>query len=162
MIEKFTNLSPETQTIILVVLGLVAALGPLLSLIGTITAALPALTAAFGVLTGPVGLVIGIIGALIAAGVLLYKKLGHYKRKSTRDMDERNKNLFRCDGKHKRKLSDVWNWIKDFAKSFIKGGVIGIIDDYIIKPLFGINLFDIGKNIIRGLIDGIKKHDRSG
>ena len=34
--EKFANLSPQTQTTILKVVGLVAALGPLLSIIGTI------------------------------------------------------------------------------------------------------------------------------
>ena len=79
----FGNLDGTTQTIILVILGLVAALSPLLSLISTITAALPALSAAMTFLTGPVGLVVAAVGALIAIGVALYKNWDLIKEKAT-------------------------------------------------------------------------------
>ena len=149
-------MSPETQTIILVVLGLVAALGPLLTLIGTITTALPALTTAFGASMGPIGLVIGIVTALIAIGVLLYKNWDTIKEKSVEIWENIKKVFGEAMEDIKSKLSTAWEWIKDFSKSFVKGGILGIVNDYILKPFLGIDLFEIGKNIIRGLIDGIK------
>ncbi len=79
-VQKFGELSPATQKTIMIIAGIVAAIGPLLiglgmaaSAVTAITAALPLLGTAFAALTGPVGLVVAIIGGLIVAGVLLYK-----------------------------------------------------------------------------------------
>lgn len=72
-IASFREMSPETQKIIVVIGGVVAAIGPLIAIIGTVLTAIPAMTAgiaslgtAFTVLTGPIGLVVAAIGALIA------------------------------------------------------------------------------------------------
>lgn len=72
--EKFGDLSPTAQKIILVVGGVVAAIGPLLvafasigSAVVTILPWLPALGTAIGVLTGPVGLVVAAVVGLVVA-----------------------------------------------------------------------------------------------
>lgn len=109
--KKFGELSPETQKVILVTAGLVAAIGPLLAVGGTIvsgigtvitlfstvsgaiavvttgaaaaTPAIGALATAFTVLTGPVGIVIGVVAGLIATGVALWKNWDVIKEKAS-------------------------------------------------------------------------------
>lgn len=87
MASAWSNLSPETQKIILTIAGIIAAIGPLLIIfgkiatgIGAIIQVLPMLGGAFSALAGPVGIVIAIIGALIAIGVLLYKNWDTIKK----------------------------------------------------------------------------------
>ena len=70
--DWFKSIGPQGQQVILVIMGIVAAIGPLLSIIGTIIGALPMLSAAIGALTGPIGIVIGIIAALVAAITYLW------------------------------------------------------------------------------------------
>ena len=69
--NAFANLSPTTQKTIMIVLALVAALSPLLSMIATISMALPVLipiiTGVGAVLSGPVLLAIG----AVVAGVIV-------------------------------------------------------------------------------------------
>ena len=109
----FGNLDGTTQTIILVVLGLVAALSPLLSLISTITAVLPVLSSAMAFLTGPVGLVIAAVAALVAIGVALYKNWDTIKEKATQ-LWENLKATF-------QKIKDAITKPIEAAKDFIKG-----------------------------------------
>ncbi len=78
--DWWNGMSPETQKMILIVGGIVAAIGPLLMLVGSLAGALgsiialaPVLGGAFTALLGPVGLVIAAIAAAIAIGVALYK-----------------------------------------------------------------------------------------
>ena len=87
VVTWFGNLDGTTQTVILTVLGLVAAISPVASLLGNLntivtvgTTVMGALSGAGGVLsgvftflTGPVGLAIAAFAALVAGGVLLYK-----------------------------------------------------------------------------------------
>ncbi len=61
--EWFSNLSPTTQTLILVVVGLAAAIGPLVTIVGALSTAFAFLAA------NPIVLV---IAALVALGVGLY------------------------------------------------------------------------------------------
>lgn len=72
--NAFAQLSPTTQKTIMIVLALVAALSPLLSMIATISMALPVLipiiTGVGAVLSGPVLLA---IGAVVAAVIVLIK-----------------------------------------------------------------------------------------
>lgn len=82
VLSWFANLDGTTQTVILTVIALVAALSPVLSLISTISAALPALSAAIGFITGPIGLVIAAVAAVIAIGVALYKNWDVIKEKA--------------------------------------------------------------------------------
>lgn len=82
-IDKFANLSPATQKVIIVVAALVAAIGPLLIMLGTIMTILPVLGTAFGALAGPIGIVIAIITGLIAGGILLVKNWDKIKAAAT-------------------------------------------------------------------------------
>lgn len=84
-VSAFENLSPGIQKAILVVVGLVAAAGPLLAIVGSILAVLPSVVAGFGLfsvaltaLTGPIGLVVLGIGAIIAAVVSNWDKIKPY------------------------------------------------------------------------------------
>lgn len=79
----FANLDGTTKTVILTILGLVAALSPVLSLISTLITVLPTLKLAFTALSGPVGIIIAAVTALVAAGVALYKNWDVIKEKAT-------------------------------------------------------------------------------
>lgn len=82
--QFFNAIGPAGQVAIMVLGGVVAAIGPLLSFVGTLTTVMPALISAFGVaktalgglsgaftfLTNPIGLVVAAIGVII--GVLVY------------------------------------------------------------------------------------------
>lgn len=83
----FSNLDGDTQTLILTILGLVAAISPVAKLIGGVSTAI-------GFLTSPVGLAVVAIGGLIAIGVALYKNWD----------------------KIKEKASEIWGSIKDSVK----------------------------------------------
>ena len=71
VVKAFTNLSPATKKIIVVVAALVAVIGPLLIGLGFLsTTIIPALITGFGILLGPIGL---ITAAVVALGVVIYK-----------------------------------------------------------------------------------------
>ena len=65
--DAFANLSPETQKIIMIVLALVAALSPVLSIIGTISMALPLLVPMIGAIAPVILGVVGVLAVLFAA-----------------------------------------------------------------------------------------------
>jgi len=107
LIRQFAGLDNGTKKVILVVLGLVAAIAPVAKLIqgisivasgatvvistisgaigiltGSLAVATPAATALAGAIsfiTGPIGITIGAITGLIAVGILLYKNWGQVK-----------------------------------------------------------------------------------
>ena len=76
VLEFISNLSPEAMKIIVIVLAVIAAISPLMSLIS-------GLTQAFSLLASPVGIVIAIIAALVAIGVVLYKNWDKITAKAT-------------------------------------------------------------------------------
>lgn len=67
-LQAFNGLSDGTRTVIVVVAGIAAAIGPLVMAIGAISSAIPAAIAGFTALSGAVGLSLGPIAA-IAAGL---------------------------------------------------------------------------------------------
>lgn len=89
--DWWNGMSPETQKMILIIGGILAAIGPLLMIIGSLAGALgsiialaPVLGAAFSALLGPVGLVIAAVAAAIAIGVALYKNWDKIKETAGR------------------------------------------------------------------------------
>ena len=81
--DGFQQLTPATQKTILVVAGLVAAIGPLLLVIGKVMTLLPLLKLAFiSLTTGPAGLVVVGLG-LLALGIY---KIGAASRQAKQDV----------------------------------------------------------------------------
>lgn len=159
-----------TITAVLTVLGILMGLFiALAQIITTLTGLSAALGVGIGTIALPVLAVIAAIAALIAIGVLLYKNWDEIKAKSI-EIWESIKNFF----------SETWSNIKEIfsngleiVKSYVKekfsnikesiSGKMKEVKDTIsniwnsVMDFFkNINLFDIGKNIIQGLINGIK------
>ena len=82
VLQWFGNLDGTTQTLILTVLGLVAAISPVLSLISTLTSLAGALNVAMLPMIGTIGAVVAAIAAAIAIGVALYKNWDTIKEKA--------------------------------------------------------------------------------
>ena len=127
VLEWFSSLSGTTQTVILAILGLVAAISPLASLISNITEIVGGLSKAFTFFTSPVGITIAAIAALIAIGVALYKnwdtikaKLSAFKAKWQQDWQQ-IKNFFVDIWENmKNKLYNTLNVITDWLKQKIE------------------------------------------
>ena len=95
-VQKFASLDEGTKKTIITILGIVAAVGPVLVILGTLlgsvtkiigffklfTGATGILAKAIPLLTGPFGLVVAGIAAAIAIGVLLYKNWDKIKAKA--------------------------------------------------------------------------------
>ena len=71
--EKIRNLSPAQAEMIVKILAVVAAVGPVILIIGKIISGIGALMTVLPLLAGPFGIVLAVIAAVIAIGVLLYK-----------------------------------------------------------------------------------------
>jgi hypothetical protein len=75
LMDKFSNLTPEQKKMILVVLGIVAAIGPLITIIGGVISVVGTLSTVFSAVAGAIGIAVGplllIIAAVIAVIVLL-------------------------------------------------------------------------------------------
>ena len=71
--DAFANLSPETQKVIMIVLALVAALSPVLSMIATISMRLPVL---IPLISGLAPVILGVVGvlAVLFAAFQVYKQ----------------------------------------------------------------------------------------
>ena len=78
MAERFRELEPNTKKIILVVGGLVAAIGPLLVAMGTLVPLLPGIAAGLAALTGPIGLVVAAIAGAAALIIANWDEISEY------------------------------------------------------------------------------------
>ncbi|WP_111937581.1 phage tail tape measure protein [Clostridium paraputrificum] len=142
-------------TVIGILMGIFMALSPIIT---AITALAGTLGVSIGAIAYPVLIVIGVITALIAIGVALYKNWDEIKTKcseiwtSIKDffsnivdriktsVVEKFNNIKESISNKmhevKTSISDIWNKVMDFFKD--------------------IDLFEIGANIIQGLINGVK------
>jgi TP901 family phage tail tape measure protein len=94
--DKFASLTPAQQQVILVLVGLTAAIGPTLIIIGTMISSVGAIVGAFGaasaaigaaggamaILTGPIGIAVAAIAGAITIGVLLCQNWDTIKAKA--------------------------------------------------------------------------------
>ena len=77
LLQKFSELSPATKKIIIVIAGIAAALGPVLFILGTLVTLAPAIGTALTVMLGPIGL---IVAGLTAIAVVIYKNWAGIKQ----------------------------------------------------------------------------------
>ena len=108
LVQGFTNLDPNTKKVILVVVGLVAAIAPLAGLISGVATVV-------ALLAGPFGLIVVAIAAAIAIGVLLYKNWDNIKEYAA-SLGTSISNTF---NNIKTNISNAINGAKDIVKNAI-------------------------------------------
>ena len=136
--EKLRELSPEQMEMILKIVGIVAAIGPLVTIIGNVISIGGALITGIGTIVGVLGGPLTLaIGAAIAIGIALYK-----------NWDE----ICAWAATVKDKIVEAWNNIKDTITNVIDN-VKSKIDGFKEKVT---SVFDAVKEKIKGAIDFIK------
>lgn len=177
----FANLTQEQRDTIMTVLGIVAVLGPLIFIIGKVIAIgaslvtmfaqakiiFLAVKGAFLAITAPAWGVIAVVAGLIAIGLILWTYWDEIKEfmvnawnaiaeGASRMKEAITEKLTQLKTAMSKIFTQIWEGIKAVFLSFLKGGIPGLINDFILKPFFGIDLLQIGKDIINGLWNGIK------
>lgn len=103
LIQSFGKLSQGTKTVIVVIAGLAAALGPLFIVIGAVLAVIPSIVAGFTLISGAILPVIGVVAVLIgiyklytyatSAAVKETVKLTDAQRTTAKVMSEANNSI---------------------------------------------------------------------
>lgn len=139
-----SQLSPQTQTIIATIAGVIAVAAPLLLGLGKLSFAISSIISliatigpAIGAVLAAAGPVVLIIGAIIAAGVLLYKNWDKIKEFASQ-VWEHVKTVF---DNLKNDLLIIWNGIKAAAQVYWN-----LIKAVIINPVK--NAFAIAKAVV--------------
>lgn len=139
LINKFNELSPETQKIITIVGLVVAAIGPVLVILGTLASSIGSIISLVGVvgpviagLAGPIAIAIAAVAAIIAIGVLLYKNWDTIKAKAIAVWNAIKAFFVNTLNSIKNTFTNIWNGIKttimnvwNAMKTFITNGVNG-------------------------------------
>ena len=163
VLEWFGNLDGTTQTVILTVLGLVAAISPVLGLISTLTGLAAALNVAMLPMIGTIALIVAGIAALVAAGVWLYKNWDTVKAKAVElwtKLKETWEGIKTTISEKVQAIKDKVTSIFDNIKSTIQdrveliktvvGAAFQIVKDKILTPI------ENAKEKIREIVDKIK------
>lgn len=85
-VNWFSNLDAGVKKTIVIIAGIVAAIGPLLVVFGTVLTMLPAIGAAFAVLTGPIGIAVTAIGLLTAYVVTHFDEVKFAAKRAVLDL----------------------------------------------------------------------------
>lgn len=139
LINKFNELSPETQKIITIVGLVVAAIGPVLVILGTLASSIGSIISLVGVvgpviagLAGPIAIAIAAVAAIIAIGVLLYKNWDTIKAKAIAIWNAIKAFFTNTLNSIKTTFTSIWNGIKNTLvtiwssiRTFISNGVNG-------------------------------------
>lgn len=150
--ERFSNLSPATQTVIVAIMGVLAALGPIIVIIAkliqsvgtimtlgpTLISVLGAVKVAFAAIGGPVTIVIAVITALVVKLVHAYNTSEEFRNRVNNAFasvrDAVTGALSSAIGKAKEfvnvgknVMEGIWNGINDKVE-WLKGKVKGVVD----------------------------------
>jgi phage-related minor tail protein len=169
------SLDEGTRGWIIALMAMVAAVGPVLSMtakfitiFNTLKTATAAQTVAQGTLNAttaafPLVWIIAAVIAVIAVFWLIWSnwdKISEFLSKSWEWLKESFSNLWNGIVESvSNMVKSVTDWFgkmfKGFVDFFVKFNIFSLINDYIIKPFFKIDLFEIGVNVIQGFIDGV-------
>jgi hypothetical protein len=152
LINWFGNLSPTAQKVVLAIVGITAALGPVILFIGKLITIVKtaivvgkAMGVVFAGLTWPIGLTIAAVVALIAIGVLLWKNWDTVKEKASQLWS---------------KLTEIFNRIKTVIGEKITEAKTKITETFnsILSFVTGLDssFYNAGKGLIDQMINGIK------
>ena len=117
VVDWLSNLDEDTQTMILTIAAVVAAIGPALLIIGKVISTLGILVEGIGLLISPMGLVITIMAGLVAGGIALWKNWDTIKEKL---------------GAFVTKWKNDWQQIKDYF-SGVKDNLLSKVTDLVNK-----------------------------
>lgn len=183
-IAEWIQANPQLSAAIVAIVSVITILVGILTTLAPIFTAVATAASALGVGIGAVSLpliaIIAVIAAVVAAGVLLYKNWDTVKAKAielknqvVNAFNNLKSNVMNTFNNLKSSVinsinalkSGVINTVNNIKNGFIntfnnmKSRVIQVaqsIKDGIINKIKGINLVNIGKNAIQGLINGIK------
>lgn len=160
-INWFANADSQTQNTILVIVGLVAALGPLMMILGPLVGLLGSLGPLIGLLANPVGLaIVAFVGLAVALGLLLAAfiynwggirtaaeqalsgiigQIASWSRAASSMVADAMGGMFKI-------ISSVWNGITQFFGDALNG---------VFNLFFGFDWGGIGQGIVMGIWNGI-------
>ena len=171
LVKKFAALSPEQKEMIVKIVGIVAAIGPLLTIIGGAIKIFGTLqtiiTVVGGVIAGisaPVLIAIGIITALIAIGVLLYKNWDTIKEHAvkvwnsiasffTQTIPNAFNSMVNLIKQLPQRISDGLSSLGNSFKNAFNNAWNALTGQL---SSWGGKIWDWGKNIAQSFIDGFK------
>lgn len=164
IIDNWGLIGPILAGVLAGFLAYITVQGVLAAVLAAVTLAQKALNLAMSM--NPIGYLVLAIGALVTAGVLLYKNWDTITAKAkklwiniTEVWDGIKQSIVNTWNSiidaGKNWVLNLWAGIKNVATSYLRGGILGIVSDYILQPFLNVNLFEIGANIIRGLVSGI-------
>ena len=142
-------------TVIGILMGIFMALSPIIT---AITALAGTLSIGIGAIAYPVLIVIGVITALIAIGVSLYKNWEEIKTKCSEIWTSIKDFFSNIVEKIKTSVIEKFNSIKESVSNKMNEVKTSISDIWnkVMDFFKDIDLFEIGANIIQGLINGVK------
>nr|WP_124728802.1 replication protein [Staphylospora marina] len=137
-----------------ILLGIFLALSPIITAIAGLAGVLGV---SFGAIAGPVLIVIGVIVALIAIGVLLYKNWDTIKAKAAEIWGKIKSTLAKKWEEMKTSAREKWEGLKETVRQKMQEAENKIreIMNKALNFLRNINLTQIGRNIIQGLLNGL-------
>lgn len=142
LVGKIAAWMEQNPQLAATITAVVVALGIFAGIVTVVIALVAGLTFAFGALFAPVTIAIAIIAALIAIGVALWVNWETIKKKAGELADKIKTKFNEFKENISKKMTEAWEKIQD-----IWDDVMGFFKD--------IDLKQIGKDIIQGLIDGI-------
>ena len=141
VIQWFSDLDGDTQTLILTVLGLVAAISPVAGLISGITTVVGGLSAAFTFICSPIGLVVAAIAGIIAIGVLLMNNLDSIKAKASEIYQN---------------VSQKFNALKDSVATAMSGAWDAVVTTFNNIKSTVSDAINTAKNVVSNGVNAIK------
>jgi phage-related protein len=144
--EKIKALSPEQKEMILKIMGIVAALGPVIFLIGKALIVLPKLAAGFTLISGPIGWIIALLVGLATGLAYLWKNNEEFRNKviaAWSEIGNKFQEFMESEFVQNAKtiLGNIWDAIVVGAEAFgetfsVMWGIIQSVYEDNLKPAF--------------------------